>query len=184
MERIIKTLKVYYKGFIAYQLKIISHFPSHSIRNFILRYVFQLNLKKGAIIYSGFLIRSPKKISIDSGTVVGYNCELDGRKGLKIGKNVNISSEVKLYTLQHDWRSHSFEPIGGMVDIGDYVWISARAIVLPGVSIGTGAVIAAGAVVTKNVPDYAVVGGIPAKILGERPKMLKYTPADHWLPFV
>ncbi|KKQ96441.1 MAG: Acetyltransferase, partial [Candidatus Woesebacteria bacterium GW2011_GWA1_39_12] len=54
------------------------------------------------------------------------------------------------------------------VEIKDYVFIGPRAIILPGVSIGRGAVVAAGAVVTKNVPDFAIVGGVPAKVIGER----------------
>jgi acetyltransferase-like isoleucine patch superfamily enzyme len=54
------------------------------------------------------------------------------------------------------------------VEIGDYVFIGPRAIILPGVKIGRGAVIAAGAVVTKDVPDFTIVGGVPAKAIGER----------------
>ena len=59
-----------------------------------------------------------------------------------------------------------------------------RVIVLPGVTVGKGAVVAAGAVVTKNVPEYAMVGGIPAKVIGKRNKNLKYRPAEFRLPFV
>lgn len=62
-----------------------------------------------------------------------------------------------------------------MVQIGDYAWISRRAVILPGVTIGEGAVVAAGAVVTKNVAPYTVVGGVPAKFVAERPRGLTYT---------
>ena len=54
------------------------------------------------------------------------------------------------------------------VEIGDYVFVGPRAIILPGIKIGKGAVVAAGAVVTKDVPDFSIVGGVPAKIIGER----------------
>ena len=60
------------------------------------------------------------------------------------------------------------------ITIEDYAWVGSRATVLPGVTIGRGAVVAAGAVVTKDVPAYAVVGGVPAKVIGERAKDLRY----------
>lgn len=177
-------LKRYVRGFIALMLKCISHFPSHHFRNFILKYFFGLKKHKKAVLYSGFVIRSPKNISIGEGTVVGYNCDLDGRRGLEIGKNVNISSDVMLYTLQHDYQDKGFAAVGDKVIIGDYAWISARAIILPGVIVGEGAVVAAGAVVTKTVEPYSIVGGIPAKKIGERNKDLSYNPAEYRLPFV
>lgn len=181
---IINVLKSYYRGGQAYTLKVLSHFPSHLFRNFILRYIYGVRLTKGAIIYSGFQIRNPKSVWIGKGTVVGYNCELDGRKGLTIGENVNISSDVKFYTLQHDYNSKDFAAVGAPIYIEDYVWVSVRAIILPGVTVGKGAVIAAGAVVTKNVEPYAIMGGVPAKKIGERSRELNYSPADHTLPFM
>lgn len=181
---IIAIIKSYYNGLRALLLKILAHLPSHYFRNFILRFVFGVRLSKGAIIYSGFLIRAPKKVSIGKGTVVGYNCELDGRKILTIGENVNISSDVKFYTLQHDYNSRVFEAVGAPIIVEDYAWISVRAIILPGVRIGEGAVIAAGAVVAKNVEPYSIMGGVPAKKNGDRSKDFNYCPADSKLYFV
>jgi len=94
-----------------------------------------------------------------------------------IGQNVNISSEVMIWTMQHDYNSHDFRAQGGSVLVEDYAWISARVIILPGVVIGKGAVVAAGAVVTKDVPEYSVVGGVPAKVIGCRNHNLCYIPA-------
>jgi acetyltransferase-like isoleucine patch superfamily enzyme len=149
-----------------------------------LKYLFRLKLDKSSIIYSGFNIRRPTKISIGKGTVIGYNCELDGRKGISIGSFVNVSSDVKFYTLQHDFNCSNFSTVGAPVIIEDYVWVSVRVIVLPGVKIGKGAVIAAGAVVTKSVEPYSIMAGIPAKKIGERIKKLKYNPSDHRLPLM
>ena len=104
--------------------------------------------------------------------------------GLYIGENVNISSDVKFYTLQHDYNSSDFKAVGAQVIVEDYVWVSVRAIILPGVTIGKGAVIAAGAVVTKDVEPYSIMGGIPAKKIGERNKELNYVPSNYRLPFV
>jgi len=179
-----KTIKLYIIGFFTLLLKILKHFPSHHFRNFILRTFCRMKLHKEAVLYSGFLIRSPKRIKIGKGTVVGYNCELDGRMNLTIGENVNISSDVKFYTLQHDYNAKNFKAVGAPIVIGDYVWVSVRAIILPGVTIGKGAVIAAGAVVTKDVEPYAIMGGVPAKKISERSQILDYVPAAHRLPFV
>ncbi len=69
-----------------------------------------------------------KKVKIEKGTVVGYNYELDGRKGLIIGENVSISSDVIFYTLQHDHNSKAFAVVGAPVYIEGYVRVSIRAI--------------------------------------------------------
>ena len=99
---------------------------------------------------------------------------LDGRRGLKLGNNVNLSSNVSIYTLQHDHRDPYFGVQGGRVVIEDRVWLGSNVIVLPGVTIGKGAVCCAGCVVTKDVPPYTVVAGIPAKKVNERPQDLRY----------
>lgn len=179
-----RLAKRYFKGFVALLLKFLAHFPSHHIRGLILTVLFGMKKHPKAVLYSGFTVRKPSEIRIGAGTVVGYNCELDGRKGLTIGRNVNISSDVKFYTLQHDYNDPEFSAIGAPIVVEDYAWVSVRAIVLPGVTIGRGAVVAAGAVVTKDVPAFNVVGGIPAKILGKRNEKMDYCPADYRLPMV
>jgi maltose O-acetyltransferase len=87
-----------------------------------------------------------------------------------------------IYTLQHDVDSPSFDVMGGPVIIEDYVYLGPRAIVLPNVRISYGAVVAAGAVVTSDVPPFAVVGGVPAQYLRERSHDLDYRP-DFTMPF-
>lgn len=112
--------------------------------------------------------------------VVGDNCVinrevyLDGRCGVEIGNNVNISFQCCLLSLGHDIHDPRFPAVGGPVIIKDHAWIGLRATVLPGVTIGEGAVVAAGAVVTESVPDYAVVGGVPARIIGQRGRDIGY----------
>ena len=173
----------YYNSFEWIMLSVISHFPTHLIRNLFLR-LFGLRIKD-VVLYSGFHIRKPSKINIGSGTVLGHGITLDGRKGIKIGKNVNFSSNVMIWTLQHDYNDPAFGVKGGQVIIEDYVWISVRAIILPNITIGKGAVVAAGAVVTKNVEPYTIVGGIPAKKIGTRTKDLHYIPKEiGYLPII
>jgi acetyltransferase-like isoleucine patch superfamily enzyme len=131
-------------------------------------------IQSGATIYSGCQIRSPQNIHVGYRSVVGEGSLLDGRQGLKIGDDVNISSGVWIWTLHHDYNSPSFEAVGAPVSIGDRAWICSRATILPGVKIGEGAVIAAGAVVVSDVDSYAVVGGVPAKIIGSRSVGMTY----------
>lgn len=110
-----------------------------------------------------------KRISIGDGTIIGDHAFLDGRDKLTIGSHVDIASQVLIYNSEHNIHSEDFyaDKIAP-VEIGDYVFIGPRAIILPGVKIGKGAVIAAGAVVTHDVPEYKIFGGIPAHEIGER----------------
>lgn len=102
--------------------------------------------------------------------------KLDGRNGIFIGKNVNLSTGVWIWTEQHDINDPHFysNETGGAVIVQDRVWISSRVTVLPKTKIYEGAVVAAGAVVTKNCEAYTIYGGIPAKKIGERSKKLFY----------
>jgi acetyltransferase-like isoleucine patch superfamily enzyme len=127
-----------------------------------------------SIMYMGTEIRKPNKIQIGIGTIIGHDCVLDGRGGLFIGNKVNFSSRVMVWTAQHDPQSSTFDTVSMPVYIDDYAWISCRAIILPGVRIGEGAVVAAGAVVTKSVEPYSIVGGVPAVSIGKRNKELTY----------
>ena len=106
-------------------------------------------------------------------------------KGLRIGKNVTLGTEVMIWTLQHDYNDPKFGVKGGAVVIGDYAWLGSRSILLPGVKLGEGAVVAAGAVVTKNVDPFTVVGGVPAKVISKRAVQdLNYVPGADRLHMV
>ena len=135
-----------------------------------------MTIGKKAVIYYGAEIRSPWMISIGEGSIIGDKAILDGRYGIVIGKNVNFSTGVWLWTLQHDVNSPDFSITGqgAPITIGDRAWLSCRTVVLPGVSIGEGAVIAAGSVVTKDAESFSIQGGIPNKKIGERNKNLIY----------
>jgi len=108
---------------------------------------------------------------------------MDGRRyEIHIGNDVSIGPEAGILTLGHDPQSPDFADKGGDVIIGDKVWICYRAIILPGVRVGEGAVVAAGAVVTRNVEPYTIVAGSPAKVIGLRTADLRYTCNYHpWL---
>jgi maltose O-acetyltransferase len=117
-----------------------------------------------------------RKVHLGERNVINFGSLLDGRKYRIItGSDVSIGPEASILTLGHDPRSPDFADRGGDVVIGDRVWIGYRAIVLPGVSIGEGAVVGAGAVVTKDVEPFSIVAGNPAKKIGDRPKQLEYS---------
>lgn len=100
---------------------------------------------------------------------------MDGRKyNITVGNDVSIGPEASILTLGHDPQSGNFEDRGGDVIIGDRVWIGYRAIVLPGVTIGDGAVVGAGSVVTRNVEPFTIVAGNPATKIGTRNPELVY----------
>jgi len=148
-------------------LRITGLVPSHTIRRFVYK-LSGIRIGTGSTIHIGANFYQPSNISIGEDTMIGDHVFLDGRDKLVIGDHVDIASQVMVYNSEHNLESDGFEATYGSVKIGDYVFIGPRAIILPGVKIGKGAVIAAGAVVTKNVSDFAIVGGIPAKVIGER----------------
>ncbi len=120
-------------------------------------------------------VMRPHKLSIGRNTVIGRRCLLDCRgDGLRLGRNVNVGSQVAFVGAKHDIQSPTFEAVWKPIVVEDYAWVSLRATVLGGVTVGEGAVVAAGAVVTSNVEPYTVVAGIPAKQIGERTRELDY----------
>lgn len=123
---------------------------------------------KGSTIHMGVSFFSLRHLTIGEDTILGRNIFLDGRASIHIGSHVDIASDVMIYNSEHDINSEDFHAVTAPVEIGDYVFIGPRAIILPGVKIGKGAVVAAGAVVTKDVPDFVIVGGVPAEVIGER----------------
>ena len=157
----------------------VSFIPSHHLRNFIYKHCLMVRIGEGSIIYYGADFRATYLLNIGSHSIIGDKCTIDARvNGVTIGDNVNISSNVSMWTDQHDYNDPWFRSLPGKrgaITIKDRAWIGPNVTILHSVTIGEGAVVAAGSVVTKNVEPYTLVGGIPAKKIGERNKELKYT---------
>ncbi|MCL2327833.1 MAG: acyltransferase [Bacteroidetes bacterium] len=160
--------------------------PSHTIRDFLYKNIYLVIMEKNAIIYFGAEIRAPYKLKIGKGSIIGDKAILDARNGIKIGENVNFSSNVSIWTEQHDHRDAFFRCNSSSdfrVIIGNRAWLGPNTTILHGVTIGEGAVVAAGAVVTKDVEPFAIVTGVPAKKIGERNRNLEYVFDGKFTPF-
>lgn len=158
----------WYLDFKLFLIHLVSlHVPLHGLRKLIFKLA-GVRIGKGSAIHMGTKFFEPKGVIVGKDTMIGDSAFLDGRDKLIIGDHVDIASEVMIYNSQHDLEDKYFAAINAPVEIGDYVFIGPRSIILPGVKIGKGAIVAAGAVVTKNVEDFTIVGGVPAKPIGER----------------
>ena len=167
IEKIIGRFKAIALDLELMLLRWVGHIPLHIIRLL----VYQLagvKIGRGSRIHMGAKFFNPSGITIGDDTIIGDHCFLDGRAPLKIGNHIAIASQVLIYNSEHNIHSPNFEATEEPVTIDDYVFVGARATILPGIKIGKGAVVAAGAVVTKDVPPMIMVGGVPAKKIGER----------------
>jgi len=146
-------------------------FGSKRIRTMLCKKLFartgkNVNVEHGAFFGSG------RDIEIGDYSGLGINCRVSGP--LKIGKYVMMGPDVMIYTANHEICNLEIpmllqgETPKEAVTIEDDVWIGARSIILPGVTINKGAVVAAGAVVTKDVEPYTIVGGNPARVIKRR----------------
>jgi acetyltransferase-like isoleucine patch superfamily enzyme len=163
--------------------RMVAHLPGYRLRRFIYRNVFRMKIGEGSTLQIGAFILAPHKISIGDHANIGIGALLDGRRGLVIGSNVDINFNVSMFTLEHDINSPDYSTKGGTVIISDYACIASGAVILPGVRIGRGAVVAAGAVVTKDVEDFSIVGGVPARPIAHRSSDLRYTLKANPFPF-
>ena len=155
---------------------VVNHVPSYRFRHAWYR-ALGLSLGPGAGVHMGcyFWFYGPGQVrrtgaTIGANTRINRNCCLDVRGPLTIGDNVSVSPEVAIITTQHRLASVDFALESRPVVIEDNVWIGIRATILPGTTIGRGAVVAAGAVVSGKVPPLTVVAGVPARPIAERPE--------------
>jgi acetyltransferase-like isoleucine patch superfamily enzyme len=152
----------------------VSHVPSRRIRHAWLR-LWLGRLGTGTGVQRNCRFLNGRKVEFGDRNVINFGCLFDGRVyRIMTGSDVSIGPEASILTLGHDPQSPNFRIRGGDVRIGDHVWIGYRAIIMPGVTLGDGVVVAAGSVVTHDVAPYAIVAGVPARIIGERTRALDY----------
>lgn len=151
----------------------INKIPSRRIR---MAYYKMLGIKTGkdVSICRNTELLATDRLSIGNGVNIGWRCTIDARGGIEIGNNVVIASDSIILTADHDVNDIDFAARYRKITIKDRVWICTRSTVLGGVTIGEGAVVAAGSLITKDVEPYTIVGGVPAKVIGYRNKNIKY----------
>ena len=152
----------------------VGRIPSHKVRLIFYRTLCRITIGSHSSVHLGCRFYFPRSVCIGNNTVINRRVLLDGRYPLTIGNNCSISEEAMLLTLEHDPDSPSFENRGGPIVVKDRVFIGTRAIILPGVTLGEGAVVAASAVVTRDVDPFAIVAGVPARFLRQRSRELAY----------
>lgn len=131
---------------------------------------------KGSKVHSTVILRQGYNIEIGEGCLINHNNVLQAGKvdgKIKIGNYVHTGANVMIIAFNHAFDTREVPTIkqdyyDADIEIGDDVWIGGGSIILAGVTIGKGAIIAAGAVVNSDVPEYTIVGGVPAKIIKER----------------
>jgi maltose O-acetyltransferase len=153
--------------------------PIPSLLGFGLRYLFYRavceRLAGFCFIYCGARIAHSYGMRIGRNLHVNSGAYLYGRGGLTIGDNVLVGQNALILSSQHQWTDPNVPIVFqghqlGPVAIGDDVWIGANAVILPGLTIATGTVVGAGAVVTRDTQPYSIMGGVPARKIGERPR--------------
>lgn len=173
MNSLIK--KIYFDGLLYLSNRVVSRLPFHVIRLSFYRYCMGLEIAPGSNIFMDAWFDSKTNFKIGKNSIVNQKCRLDNRGNITIGDNVSISAEVCILTADHDLQSCDFTTRIRPVNIEDYVFIGTRATILPGVTLGKGSVVAVGAVVTKSVPPFTIVAGVPAKPIGSRSSILDYS---------
>lgn len=166
--------RVSFDGLLFLCNKIVGHLPSHALRKLFYRGVMRFRIGQGSYIFSGARFDARGSFTLGADSTINDHCRLDNRGGIVIGDNVSISSETCILTADHDPQSPIFAGRERAVHIEDYVFIGTRALILPGVKIGRGAMVAAGAVVAKDVLPLTIVAGCPAKEIGRRDSTLDY----------
>jgi acetyltransferase-like isoleucine patch superfamily enzyme len=153
---------------------ILGYFPSRRLRLSFYRHIMGFEIGDGVTVQLGAKFDCARGLHINSNCVINQGCRLDSRGGIRIGRNVSISEEVCILTADHDPKASDFASRTRPVVIEDYVFIGTRAMVLPGVTLHRGAIVAAGAVVSRDVADLDIVGGVPARTIGKRNPDLVY----------
>jgi len=141
--------------------------PIPALKVFLLR-LFGAKVGKGVYIKPGVKVKYPWYLTIGNFCWLGEDLWIDNLAPVYIGSHVCLSQAAYLCTGNHDWTTPNMKLFRRPIHLGEGSWIGARAVVCPGMAVGTGSVVAAGSVVTKSVPDWQIWGGNPASFVRHR----------------
>lgn len=156
----------------------VTFIPLHALRLAVLR-LWGAEIGHGVCLLRGTTVLGIEGLRIGDESAIGFRCLLDARGGLEIGNRVVIASDTQFIGGGHDLGDFSSYLLRMVVE--DHVWIASRATVTGNLTIGRGAVVATCALVRQDVAPMAIVGGVPAIVLGQRESDLSYNPA--WRPW-
>ena len=126
------------------------------------------DIDRSATLQGGIRFFHVGRLTVGEGSLVNRGVYLDNRGGITIGRHVSIAHDARLYTMGHDPHDPTVATKAAPIRLDDHAVVFAGAMLMPGVHVGQGAVVMAGAVVTKDVPPGRMMGGNPAGDLGER----------------
>jgi acetyltransferase-like isoleucine patch superfamily enzyme len=150
-----------------------THLPSRHLRKWWLG-ALGATLDPGCVIFAGTTVLGADRLHLGARSNIGWRCVLDARGGLTVGEDAVIASDSQLISGRHDFDDDEFPAYFDPITVGDHAWLATRCLVIGGVTIGRGAVVAAGAVVTRDVEELTVVAGIPARPIRKRTGALDY----------
>lgn len=142
-------------------------FPFYGVKRWLLR-VFGASVGRGVVLKPHVRIKFPWCCQLGNDCWIGEDVWIDNLANVQIANDVCLSQGAYLCTGSHDHRSTTFDLIVKPIVIEEQAWVAARSVVLQGVTIGQGAVVAAGSVVTGDVESGMIVGGSPCRVIGER----------------
>lgn len=140
--------------------------PLHGWRRFLLR-CFGARIGTRAHPYPSARVWAPWNLTMEEGSCLGLGVDVYNVAPVHLGRWSIVSQRAYLCTASHDIRNPGFRLTGAPIRIGEHAWIAASAFVGPGVTVGSGAIAGACAVVTRDVPPRGIVAGNPAAIMGE-----------------
>jgi acetyltransferase-like isoleucine patch superfamily enzyme len=152
---------------------LITHLPGHGLRLAWLR-ALGGGLGRGVTVFRGTTVLGAQHLELGDRVQVGFRVVIDARGGLTVGQDVLLSSDCQLLTANHNVDSAAFERQVAPIAIADHAWVATRAMVLAGVTIGRGGVVAAGGVASRDVAAREIVGGVPARRVAKRTGGLDY----------
>ena len=141
--------------------------PFIGIKVLLLR-IFGAKIGKGLVIKNNVIIKFPWKLTIGNHVWLGENCWIDNLDYVTIGNNVCISQGALLLTGNHDYSKSSFDYRNAPIVLEDGVWIGAKSVVCPGVTVKTHAILTVGSIATKDLDAYMIYQGVPAIVVRKR----------------
>jgi maltose O-acetyltransferase len=171
-DRVLRRLKLII-------LRLAKHlFFSNRLRMWLYRSILGMEMGHDCIVWTGNKFNVISGFSMGNNVIVGPSNVFLIRGGIEIGNNVNISGFSFFISQSHDVNDPYGHTLLSKIRIKDDAWVATHSMIMPGVTIGRGAVIASGAVVVNDVPDYVVVAGNPAKQVATRSPDIRYRLRD------